>query len=360
MEVKGVRVVISRGDVSDRNYLEQLFSTFGHSLPGLRGVIHAAGTLDDGVLAQQTWERFEKVMAPKVDGAWHLHSLSKDQSLDFFVLFSSAVSVLGSAGQANHVAACGFEDALAHYRRSLGLHALSVNWGPWGEVGAATRNAVSDRLAMKGFHSIQPPQGLHALEQLLIEDRVQIGVMSVDWLQYVDSLPQGSHSKLFSRVLNGDDAVDTKKHERKTSQSSALLEQLRQAPLRNRRAVLEAHVRDQAIRVLGLSPSFKLDLSQGLATLGMDSLMTIELKNRLQASVGKTLPSTIVFDHPTVIALAEYLEKNVLMLVDPTQQPTAMAAPDKAGKSADDLEHLSDDEAEAILMKELSDSQSAN
>jgi hypothetical protein len=92
----------------------------------------------------------------------------------------------------------------------------------------------------------------------------------------------------------------------------------------------------------------------------MDSLMTIELKNRLQASVGKTLPSTIVFDHPTVIALAEYLEKNVLMLVDPTQQPTAMAAPDKAGKSADDLEHLSDDEAEAILMKELSDSQSAN
>ena len=360
MEVKGVRVVISRGDVSDRNYLEQLFSTFGHSLPGLRGVIHAAGTLDDGVLAQQTWERFEKVMAPKVDGAWHLHSLSQDQSLDFFVLFSSAVSVLGSAGQANHVAACGFEDALAHYRRSLGLHALSVNWGPWGEVGAATRNAVSDRLSMKGFHSIQPRQGLRALEQVLIEDRVQIGVMSVDWRQYVDSLPQGSHSKLFSRVLDRAAAAATKKQERKTSQSSALLEQLRQAPLRNRRAVLEAHVRDQAIRVLGLSPSFKLDLSQGLATLGMDSLMTIELKNRLQASVGKTLPSTIVFDHPTVIALAEYLEKHVLMLVDPTQQPTAMAAPDKAGKSADDLEHLSDDEAEAILMKELSDSQSAN
>lgn len=360
IEAKGVRVVISRGDVSDRDHLEQLFSTFGHSLPGLRGIIHSAGTLDDGVLAQQTWERFERVMAPKVDGAWHLHSLSQDQSLDFFVLFSSAVSILGSAGQANHVAACGFEDALAHYRRSLGLPALSINWGPWGEVGAATRNAVSDRLSTKGFHSIQPRQGLRVLEQLLVEDRVQIGVMSVDWRQYVDSLPPNSHSKLFSRVLNSAAAVDTRKQERKTQQSHLLLEQLRQAPLRNRRAVLEAHVREQAIRVLGLSPSFKLDLSQGLATLGMDSLMTIELKNRLQASVGKTLPSTIVFDHPTVTALAEYLEKHVLMLAAPTEQPTATAAPHNSAKDANDLEHLSDDEAEAILMKELSDSQSAN
>ena len=359
MEAKGVQVVVSRGDVSDRTFLEQLLSRFGQTMPDLRGIIHAAGTLDDGVLAQQTWERFERVMAPKVDGAWHLHSLTVDQSLDFFVMFSSAVSLLGSAGQANHVAACGFEDALAHYRHSLGLPALSVNWGPWSEVGAATRNAVNDRLSMKGIHSIEPWQGVSILERLLREDRVQAGVMSVDWRQYVDNLPQGSHSNLFSKVLDRTDAILPKMQERKAPQSQILLEQLRQAPPRNRRAVLEAHVREQAIRVLGLSPSFKLDLNQGLATLGMDSLMTIELKNRLQASVGKTLPSTIVFDHPTVTALAEYLEKHVLMLADSTDQP-AKVAPHEAAKGAGDLENLSDDEAEAILIKELSDSQSAN
>ena len=165
MEAKGTRVVVARGDVSDRVHLAALFSQFGHSLPPLRGIVHSAGTLDDGVLAQQTWERFEKVMAPKVDGAWHLHTLSQDQPLDFFVLFSSAVSMLGSAGQANHVAACAFEDALAHYRHDLGLPALSINWGPWSDIGAATQTGISHRLRMKGFQPIEPRQGLRVLEQ---------------------------------------------------------------------------------------------------------------------------------------------------------------------------------------------------
>jgi len=143
----------------------------------------------------------------------------------------------------------------------------------------------------------------------------------------------------------------------KATQSPALCEQLRQASPGNRRAMLETHVREQVIRVLGLKPSFKLDLNQGLATMGMDSLMTIELKNRLQASVGKTLPSTIVFDHPTVAALAEFLEKQVLMPGHSQRRDDAVRAPQAED---DGLEHLSDDEAEAILMKELSGQADAN
>ena len=354
MEEKGTRVVVAQGDVSDRALLVELFSRFGHSLPPLRGIVHSAGTLDDGVLAQQTWERFERVMAPKVDGAWHLHTLSQDRPLDFFVLFSSAVSMLGSAGQGNHVAACAFEDALAHHRHDLGLPALSINWGPWGEIGAATQGGVSHRLRMKGFHLIEPQQGLRVFEHLLWQDRAQVGVMSVDWRQYVDSLPPGCQSMLFSRVLSKAD-VHPLVEPRKAPQPPALLEQLRQAPPNKRRPLLEAHIRELAIKVLGLNPSFKLDVNQGLATFGMDSLMTIELKNRLKASVGKPLSSTIVFDHPTVAALAEHLEQNVLMAGENSKEAGRTAkAHDEEARTLTELKQLSDEEAEAILAKELS------
>ncbi len=354
MEENGTQVVVVQGDVSDRAHLAELFSRFGHSLPPLRGIIHSAGTLDDGVLVQQTWDRFEKVMAPKVDGTWHLHTLSQDHGLDFFVMFSSAVSLLGSAGQGNHVAACAFEDALARYRRQLGLAALSINWGPWGEIGAATQGGVSQRLQMKGFQLIDPQQGLRVLEHLLWRDRTQVGVMSVDWRQYVDSLPPGYQSTLFSAVVPKAEA-GPQGGQKKAAQQRGLLEQLGQAPPNKRRPLLEAHIRDQAIKVLGLSPSFKLDRNQGLATFGMDSLMTIELKNRLQASVGKPLSSTIVFDHPTVAALAEYLENNVLAAGGkPKDAGTTRTAPDAEGKALTELKQLSDEEAEAILANELS------
>ena len=202
IEAKGTRVFVSRGDVSDPVHLAALFSQFGRSLPALRGIIHCAGIVDDGVFAHQTWKRFEKVMAPKVEGAWHLHVLSQIQPLDFFVLFSSAVSMLGSAGQANHVAACAFEDALAHYRHDLGLPALSINWGPWSDIGAATQTGISHRLRMKGFRLIEPRQGLRVLEQLLGRELVQVGVLSVDWRQYADALPSGSQSRFLTRVLS--------------------------------------------------------------------------------------------------------------------------------------------------------------
>ena len=356
MEEKGTRVAAVQGDVSDRAHLAELFSRFGHSLPPLRGIVHSAGTLDDGVLAQQTWERFEKVMAPKVDGAWLLHVLSQDQPLDFFILFSSAVSMLGSAGQGNHVAACAFEDALAHHRHDLGLPALSIDWGPWGEIGAATQGGVSQRLQLKGFHLIEPQQGLRLFEYLLWRDRAQVGVMSVDWRQYVASLPPGCPSMLFSRVLSKAD-VHPLGEQRKTSHQPALLEQLSQASPNKRRSLLEAHIRELAIKVLGLNPSFKLDLNQGLATFGMDSLMTIELKNRLQASVGKSLSSTIVFDHPTVAALAEYLEQNVLMVKESSKGAGSTAkVHDEQAKTVTELKQLSEEEAEAMLTKELSGS----
>ena len=353
MEEKGVRVTVATGDVADRTLLADLFASFGGSLPPLRGIVHSAGMLDDGVLAHQSWERFEKVLAPKVDGAWHLHTLSQAQPIDFFVFFSSAVSMLGSAGQGSHVAACAFEDALAHYRRNIGLPALSINWGPWAETGAATQGTVSERLRTKGFRAIDSRQGLCILEHLMLQDRVQVGVMSVNWRQYSDMLSPALHSNLLSKVCTVD--VRSASKPQKAAQS-LLLERLRKAPARKRRQTLEAHIRDQAIKVLGLSLSFKLDPNQGLATFGMDSLMTIELKNRLQASVGKTLSSTIIFDYPTVAGLAEFLEKNVLRETEASTDAADQAKLHDQTVGLSEVKNLSEAEAAAILAKELSSS----
>src|SRR5262249_9402991 len=135
----GADVRCFSADVADDANVQRILQDIATAMPPLKGVIHAAGIIDDGLLSQQSWERFEVVMAPKVQGAWNLHEATKSMNLDFFVMFSSLASLLGSAAQASYAAANAFLDALAHRRRLLGLHGLSVNWGSWAAGGMTAR-----------------------------------------------------------------------------------------------------------------------------------------------------------------------------------------------------------------------------
>ncbi|ELS00023.1 type I polyketide synthase, partial [Gloeocapsa sp. PCC 73106] len=155
----GEKILVKQADVSQPEQIAQVIAEIEAELPPLKGVIHAAGVLDDGTLAKMSWSRFETVMAPKVQGGWNLHKLTKD--LDRFILFSSAASLLGSPGQGNHVTANYFLDSLAHYRKYLGLPGLSINWGIWASIGAAARQKVS----FKGIGAIEPEEGLAILEK---------------------------------------------------------------------------------------------------------------------------------------------------------------------------------------------------
>jgi NAD(P)-dependent dehydrogenase (short-subunit alcohol dehydrogenase family)/aryl carrier-like protein len=312
-------VLVVSADVSQEDQVAQMLETVRSTMPSLRGIIHAAGVLDDGVLLQQNWERFSKVMAPKLKGSWNLHALTLDMSLDFFVLFSSGASLMGSAGQGNYAAANAFMDALAHYRRSQGLPATSINWGAWADAGMATTSSakasIERRLAKDGMQPIGLTQGMEVLEQLLKQGPAQIGVLPIDWVTFAKHFAAGERPPFLAKLLDEVQAhapgngIATLQE-----QWNDLLRKLEAAPESEKLDVLQQYVYQQVRQVLGLDTSFKLEPGQNLFEMGMDSLMAVELRNRFYAMPGKAIPANLVFDHPNVAALTAYLASTVLDL----------------------------------------------
>ncbi|HWE60509.1 MAG TPA: beta-ketoacyl reductase, partial [Chloroflexota bacterium] len=350
----GVRVVAARADVAQEGEVARLLEEMRVTLPPLHGIVHAAGVVDDGVLLRQDWARIARVLAPKVEGAWNLHTLTAGLPLDFFVLFSSAVSLLGSAGQAGYAAANAFLDSLAHYRKAVGLPALSINWGPWAEVGmAAARGA--DRWAQLGMGSIEPRRGVRALARVLGAADAEIGVFPADWHAFGRHAPDGAGPPLLSmlmRELGAGGAVGAA-----AASGSSLLPRLRGAMPAVRSDLLLEHLHGEVAGVLGLDAAQPLDPDQGLFELGMDSLMAVELRNRLQLQLGMPLAGTLLFDYPTLTTLAAYLLDQLPADSTAAHEDTATAGESEDGRATllAEIEELSDQDLDAMLAS-LSDS----
>ncbi|TBR57189.1 hypothetical protein B4U84_26495 [Westiellopsis prolifica IICB1] len=302
LEHTGTQILIVKADISNLEDITRLLDEIKVSMPPLRGVVHAAGILDDGVLLQQNWQQFQRVMAPKLEGAWNLHTLTQNLPLDFFVCFSSIASFLGSPGQGNYAAGNAFMDALAHYRRSLGLPALTINWGAWGSVGMASEldSANQQRLRDLGLDSISPSKGLQIFGELLRQNITQVAVQPINWLK----LAQQFSTPFLENI--------TQASRQTLTQQAELLEQLKATSADKRLEVLTTYVRSQVAKVLGLSSPEQISLRQRLFDLGIDSLMAVELKNRLETSLGHSLRSTLIFDYPTLEALVDYLALEIL------------------------------------------------
>ena len=311
MESAGTRVVVARGDVSSEEDTRRILTEIARSQWPLRGVIHSAGTTDDAVLANLDRERLRRVLAPKVAGSWNLHRLSSSESLDFFVLFSSMAAVLGSGGQGNYAAANAFLDALAHHRSALGLPALSINWGAWAQVGIAADRQLSERLSVQGIRAMLPDEGLAALEQAMALPAAQVAIASIHWRHAANQRPQ---LRRFLELIAGDsdpgEPPDGARAE--ASAETGFLELLGRTPPSQRQRLLEERVREEVVRIMRLETSHRIETERPLQELGLDSLMALEVRNALGRVVGRTLPPTLLFEHPTIDRLVGYLAEEVL------------------------------------------------
>jgi acyl transferase domain-containing protein/acyl carrier protein/ubiquinone/menaquinone biosynthesis C-methylase UbiE len=301
LEGAGVQVVVMTADVSREDDVKQILRHIKNTLPPLRGVLHAAMVLDDAVLLRLTPERFGHVMRPKVQGAWNLHALTIGLPLDFFVLFSSVTTMAGNSGQANYVAANTFLDALAHHRRRIGLPALTVNWGPIADVGyVAERGDVAEHLKAVGAKGIPSSEALSILGQLLSKGIVQAEVADMDWRAWAKSATSKSSPRLSLLVSPG------------TLDEAGLEEQgqVRQLVLaahpEQRQQIVESFLKDRVARVLGMSAS-QIELERPLNELGLDSLMMVELKNRIEKEAGISLPTAELMRGPSIAKLSTIL-----------------------------------------------------
>lgn len=365
MEKLGAQIIVAQADVADEQRMSEVFAQIDAAMPPLRGVIHSAGAIDDGVLLQQDWSRFEKVMRAKVFGAWNLHTLTHSRALDFFVMFSTGASLIGSAGQGNHAAANMFMDMLAHHRRAQGLPALSINWGAWSEIGTVIRHQQSERFTIGGKSVITPQQGLKIFARLLRDTPPQIGVLPVNWSEAFEQMGERKSSPFFSELLREVkpqrglkiDDRGSKLADRESSgkPQASFLSQLNAAPKSQRWSLLQAFVREQSLKVLGLDLSRAISLQRPLTELGLDSLMAVELRNALGKGVEQTLPATLLFDHPTIEALVNHLGKNVLALESAVLENEAHVANGKASlvEKETALDELSEEEMAALLEERL-------
>ncbi len=317
---RGATVQVELADVTDTAAIDQMLERIDATLPPLGGVIHSVGVLSDGALTNQSWERFETVLWPKILGAWHLHRATANRDLDMFVLFSSRVGVMGNPGQANHAAANAFLDQLAAHRRAQGLPGQAIAWGAWSEIGEAAeqRERIDRQRSALGGRWFTPQQGLRAFDQLVSQDVTTSVVMSMDWSVFeeaVEDRPPFLEDLLSSE---SDDEADS------PASSEDLLSRLRETPAA-REELLVAFLQQEVQAVLRLPTA--PEPTVGFFDLGMDSLMAVELRNRLNRAFAEeyVVPNTVVFDYPDIASLARHL---VGELGEVGSAPVAQAQPE--------------------------------
>ena len=305
LEALGASVHLAAVDVADEGQLSAYLDEFrAEGWPPIRGVVHAAGVLQDGLLVQLDAAALDSVLRPKMIGGWLLDRLLKDDPLDFFVLFSSAGSLLGQPGQGNYAAANAFLDAFAHHRRALGKPALSINWGAWSGLGFAETpggKRLAARLALAGIRSIAPAQALEVMDRLLRQGSAQVAVVPVDWERYRQFYPAGTESPLLSELAREEAGNSRPAGHRGEKRNSILA-----AEPAERLQLIRSYLTELVARVLGQSAS-KLDLQQPLSNLGLDSLMAVELKNRIAVDLGVNVPIVTFLSGPSVEQAASQL-----------------------------------------------------
>ncbi|MFI1742798.1 SDR family NAD(P)-dependent oxidoreductase, partial [Streptomyces sioyaensis] len=312
----GASVRLAACDVADRTQLGELLASISADQP-LTGVVHVAGTLDDGVIGSLTPERMNTVLRPKTDAAWNLHELTRDLGLSTFILFSSIAGALGVPGQGNYAAANAFLDALAQQRRAAGLAASSLAWGMWADDGGMAgglSDADVQRMARSGAGALSAKQGLALFDTVLAgDDRsgTAADALLVPAVLDVRAMAQGDAGEL-PPLFRGLVRAPVRRSAQSVPQPShgdaqSLRARLADTPAAERKELLTELVRAQVVAVLGHAETEAVDADRSFSDLGFDSLTAVELRNRLHAATGLRLPAALIFDYPSTRAVAGHL-----------------------------------------------------
>ena len=302
LQAMGVTVHAAACDVTDKQALQTLLEDCRQQLGPLKGVVHAATVIDDSLIRNLTSEQIERVLAPKVLGAQHLHELTRDAELDLFVLFSSATTLLGNPGQSCYVAANHWLEALAAQRRYLGLAVTCARWGAIDDVGFLARNEkIKDALQSRmGGDALNSTLALEVLEQMILTHSATLGVMELEWSALKRFLPTAESLKFREIALAADDADNTDEDHLDLEQ---LFAELSDAELSQAIAEMLAQ---ELSRIL-LIPADRIDLNRSVYDIGLDSLMGVELMVAIEARFGVNIPVMVLSDAPTLVKLGDYL-----------------------------------------------------
>lgn len=309
LQQNGIQIVTVQADVSSEEEMSKVLKNIPASWPSLRGVIHAAGVINDELLKEHSWSSFCQVTKPKITGAWILHSLTKDCELDFFVCFSSATSSLASRGQGSYAAANIFLDTLIHYRRSLNLPGLSINWGPWAGIGmAADKMSWFTQLGIKGLAN---ERAIEAMAALMEEKAIQKTIIDIDWSIFKSWYETIGGCPLIEKI-NVKSPLDPQS---KTSQQSEILQQLHNAAEDNRIPLLLAYLQDCVAKAMTIERA-QIDVSVHISDLGMDSLMTFELLNKLRRELAVEIDIMTFVNNATLTNIATKLNQQIISAHD--------------------------------------------
>ncbi|MDI1443200.1 type I polyketide synthase [Polyangium sp. 6x1] len=348
MQEAGADVRVLRGDVSRRADVDAAIAEIEREMRPIRGVVHAAAVLDDRTVVEMTEEQFWNPCAPKVFGGWNLHEATRGRDLDFFVAYSAAAGLLGSPGQANYAAANTALDGLCQARAAEGLPGTSIQWGPFAEVGLAAAEAIrGKRIASRGTESFKPAEGNELFGRVLGRPRPEVALMRLHVRQWVEFYPQMAGAPFLSELTegNGTSAV-------RGGKEGMFRDVVLAAAPHARAGLLEAHLAEQLGRVLRLDPG-RIDKRAPFTSLGMDSLLSLELRNRLEASLGLKLSAALLFTHATTVALAVHLLDRLVPPVAPTGEGAAAQVSGEARDEGPAEDTPLDDSDESALLDKL-------
>ncbi|MEM7125064.1 MAG: amino acid adenylation domain-containing protein [Chloroflexota bacterium] len=318
LAAQGADVKIVQVDVADEIGMTQLFADIASTNAPLRGVIHAAGIGAYQSLDSLTWDDFETVLHPKVAGSWLLHRLTAELALDFFIGYSSGAAIWGSKQQSHYGAANHFLDGLMAYRRSQGLPGLSLAWGLWQPADMTSPEAQQ---FVEGFEAIGvrpflPEEGLAVQAQLIRTDATQVTVADVDWAHLQTFFELSKPRRFLEKVARQSQSHPSRREVADTDLTSksgprkvTLRQRLEEASIEERSPILIQHLQRELGKILGIPTPEKIDMEQGLLDMGLDSLMAVEIRNRLGKSLEQRLPATLIFDYPTLNHLVRYIQQ---------------------------------------------------